>query len=135
SLKTTDTFVFSKNELRLRNMETGKTYDLTISYENVSTGNSTDFQAAGIRTSREGQGFEVTDWEKLRDEEEKPVVISQGDKKVNASTGITGKELDELLAPPEEEETTVWLWISVFGILVLVAVIWGIVLWESKRSN
>ncbi|MCK4613498.1 MAG: hypothetical protein KAU14_01745, partial [Thermoplasmata archaeon] len=66
--------------------------------------------------------------------EEKPVVISQGDKKVNVSTGITGEELDELLAPPEEEEPTVWLWISVFGILVLVAVIWGIVLWESKKE-
>ncbi len=134
SLKTTDTFLFSENELKLRNMETGKTYDLTISYENVSTGFSSDFQAVGVRTSKEGQGFKVEDWEKLGDKEEKPVVISQGDKKVNVSTGITGEELDELLAPPEEEEPTVWLWISVFGILVLVAVIWGIVLWESKKE-
>ena len=136
SRSTTDTFLFFANELKLRNMKPEK-YDLTISYENVNTGYSTDFQAVKIKTSDEDQGFEVEDWKKLRDEEEKPVVISQGDKKARASTRITGDELEELFAPREEEEKISILVViaAVFIIVILVGIVAYYTLREQEKQG
>ncbi len=121
SLSTTDTFVFSENELGLREMEPDKTYDLTITYENTVT---TKFEAVDIKTSDEDQGFEVTDWENLGDKDKKPVTASEGDKEVKVSTGITGDELEEEFKE-EEKKISVWVWISLLIILILIVLAGG----------
>ena len=120
SLTTTDTFVITANKLLLKNMELGKTFDLIISVEDITTGEIKEFRIEDVATSAGEMSFEIIDWEKLDDEEKKSVIVSRGEKGIKISAMTTGEEIEkEFRKAGEKEETNLWLLILIFSMFIL----------------
>jgi len=122
SIQTKDSFSYSDDSLNMNTEEQDKTYDLTIIYEDAKTGKEPEeFEVKLVRTSDEEQSFVVEDWEKLDDEEAKPVVFKEGEKEVKISTGTTGEELEKLIEEKEDGEE--FPWIPVVGVVALIVIV------------
>lgn len=120
SLTTTDTFVITANKLLLKDMESGKTFDLNICVEDITTGEIKEFRIEDVTTSAGEMSFEIIDWEKLDDEQEKSVIFSRGEKGIKISAMTTDEEIEkEFRKAGEKEETNLWLLISIFSMLIL----------------
>jgi len=125
---TTDDLIFEDENLKFRNMEKDKSYNLTIGYEDATTGEESEFEVVEVKTSEKEQSVAVDDWEKLDEAEEKPVTFTEGDKEVKVKEGTTGEEIEDLL----EEEPVKFPWGAV-GAMFLVLVIAVGITTESGR--
>jgi len=104
SLDTSDTFRYATDNIELRNMELGKSYDLKITIENLITGEVKQFTAVEVKTIEVETGFIVEDWQKLDDLDENPVLFFKKEETVEIHTGMSGIEIYRLLATSQDEE-------------------------------
>ena len=118
---TTDDLVFEDEALKFRNMEEGKTYDLTVGYENTKTGEESQFEIVEVKSSEEEQSIAVDDWEKL-DEDDGELRFKQGDKEVKVKDGATGEDIENSLEGEEKEEKFPWFAVGVVALLVLIVI-------------
>ena len=107
SVETTDRFVYSSDFLKLKNMELGKTYDLIVSYENVSSGVTKKFEYFNIKTIAGDQEFRVLNWGKLGD---------KGYEAMEISPPIEEKD-------DEDEKDIPWLSIAIWGVIIALTII------------
>jgi len=119
---TTDDLIFEDETLKFEDMEEDKTYNLTISYEDSKTGEESQFEVVEVKTSDEDQSIAVDDWEKLDEDEEKPVTFKEGDTEVKVSEGTTGEELEKQIEEERKEEEFPWLVVGVVTLLVILLV-------------
>jgi len=120
---TTDDLIFEEETLKFKEMEKDKTYNLTIRYEDATTGEESEFEVVEVKTSEKEQSVAVDDWEKLDETEEKPVTFAEGDKKVKVKEGATGEEIEEMLEEEEDEKEFPLVVTALSVVIVLLIVI------------
>lgn len=119
---TKETIVISENKIELKDFDEDKTYDLTIAEEDTTTGDTTEFELEGVKTSEDDQSFEVKDWEKIDDENEKPVTMTDGDAKVDVGTGTDADKIEDEIAEAKEDEFDYWP-IMIGGIFIIILLV------------
>ena len=133
---TTDDLAFENENLKFRNMEKDKSYDLTIGYEDGKTGEESEFEVVDVKTSEEEQKIAVDDWEKLDEAEEKSVSFSQGKKTIKVTSGMTGEEIENALEgkPTSEPIAIISIWLVVIPtvIVFIVAIVVKTHLWDRS---
>jgi len=112
---TLDRITLSKDMVTVDGQETGKTYDLAISYKEKG-GDGDLFLMNYIRTSMERQVIAVLDWDNLADVVG-AVEFTQGDITVKAENGKDGdwlqEQLDKEAEDEDEEELPIYLYAGI----------------------
>ena len=120
TIRTGDSFVYREDTLAVKEMDEEKTYDLAISYENSSSGESREQTLPEVPSSKEEQEIVVEDWKEVGEEESEVVSFKEGSREVTVMPGTTGQELgQELESLKEGNEEMDWQMFGIFGLAFL----------------